>query len=126
MVLGCFRVMNKRLSFNICGLETSYKSHREVHDLHDRIAKSVTGSLSYAACSWKDHLPNADLPPDLQQELCKFLKEKLLFWFELLSLLNSLNCAAPSLEAALKRYDVSSLAVIRLFVLILVTAVIAL
>ena len=114
MTLGCFRVMNKRLSFNICGLETSYQSHREVRDLDYRIAKSVPGSLSYAACNWKNHFPNANPPSDLRNELNMFLQEKLLFWFELLSLLSSVNRAGPSLEAALEWHDVSL--VLHLFV----------
>ena len=107
MELGCFHVMNERLSFNICHLETSYQSNRDIPKLDARITKFVPESLSYAACNWKDHLPNADLPGDLQQELSKFLQDKLLFWFELLSLLKSVNRAGPFLEAALNCYNVS-------------------
>ena len=104
IALGCFRVMNAHLSFNICGLKTSYIPNR---DLEPHVTESVPESLSYAACNWKDHLPNANPPSDLQNELSTFLQEKLLFWFELLSLLNCVNRAGPSLEAALECYDVS-------------------
>ncbi|EJF57233.1 WD40 repeat-like protein, partial [Dichomitus squalens LYAD-421 SS1] len=104
MALGCFRVMNNRLSFNICRLKTSHTLNRDIADLEARLSISVPQSLSYAACNWKDHLATTH-PPDLQQELSRFLRDKLLFWFELLSLLKSINRAAPSLEAALKGYD---------------------
>ncbi|EJF64990.1 WD40 repeat-like protein, partial [Dichomitus squalens LYAD-421 SS1] len=104
MVLGCFRVMNNRLLFNICRLETSYVSNRDIPDLEARLSMHVPQSLSYAAGNWKDHLATTH-PPDLQQELGRFLQEKLLFWFELLSLLKCVNRAAPSLEAVLKGYN---------------------
>ncbi|EJF58651.1 hypothetical protein DICSQDRAFT_23971, partial [Dichomitus squalens LYAD-421 SS1] len=104
MALGCLRVMNYRLAFNICRLETSYILNRDIPDLDSRLSTYVPQSLLYAACNWKDHLATTH-PSDLQQELSSFLREKLLFWFELLSLLKCVNRAAPSLEAALKGYD---------------------
>ncbi|TBU26176.1 hypothetical protein BD311DRAFT_456237, partial [Dichomitus squalens] len=104
MALGCFRVLNNGLSFNICRLETSYVSNRDNPDLEARLSMHVPQSLSYAAYNWKDHLATIH-PLDLQRELSRFLREKLLFWFELLSPLKSVNRAAPSLEAALKGYD---------------------
>ncbi|EJF58666.1 WD40 repeat-like protein, partial [Dichomitus squalens LYAD-421 SS1] len=103
MALCCFRIMNERLSFNICHLDTSYVLNREIPDLESRLITFVSQSLSYASCSWKDHLA-ATHPPDLQQDVIRFLREKLLFWFELLSLLKCVNRAAPSLEA-LKGYE---------------------
>ena len=80
--------------------------NRDIPDLESRITQFVPASLSYAACSWRSHLPNTDLPPELWQALGDFLRDKLLFWFELLSLLKSVNLAAPALYAALKCYDV--------------------
>ena len=109
MALGCLRVMNKYLSFNICRLATSYVPNRRISDLEDRLTKFVPEYLSYAACNWKDHLPDIQFPPVLQQELARFLRGKLLFWLELLSLLKSVSRAAPSLEAAVGRCDVSLL-----------------
>ena len=109
MALGCLRVMNKYLSFNICRLATSYVPNRRISDLEDRLTKFVPEYLSYAACNWKDHLPNIQFPIVLQQELASFLRCKLLFWLELLSLLKSVSRAAPSLEATVGRCDVSLL-----------------
>ncbi|TBU24470.1 hypothetical protein BD311DRAFT_702123, partial [Dichomitus squalens] len=86
MALGCLRVMNNRLAFNICRLETSYILNRDIPDLDSRLSTYVPQSLLYAACNWKDHLASTH-PSDLQQELSMFLRERLLFWFELLSLL---------------------------------------
>ncbi|EJF58655.1 WD40 repeat-like protein [Dichomitus squalens LYAD-421 SS1] len=101
MALGCLRVMNNRLAFNICRLETSYILNRDIPDLDSRLSTYVPQSLLYAACNWNDHLATTHLS-DLQQELSMFLRERLLFWFELLGLLKCVNRAAPSLEAALK------------------------
>ncbi|TBU26180.1 hypothetical protein BD311DRAFT_456283 [Dichomitus squalens] len=111
MVLGCFRVMNNRLSFNVCHLDSSYVSNRDIPDLEARLSVFVPQSLSYAASNWKDHLATIH-PTDLQQELSRFLREKLLFWFELLSLLKCVNRAAHSLEAVLKGYNVSLIVVL--------------
>ncbi|EJF65001.1 hypothetical protein DICSQDRAFT_14200, partial [Dichomitus squalens LYAD-421 SS1] len=105
MALGCFRVMNNRLSFNVCRLDSSYVSNRDIPDLEARLFMHVPQSLSYAACNLKDHLAGTTHPPDMQQELGRFLREKLLFWFELLSLLKCVNRAAPSLEVVLKGYN---------------------
>ncbi|TBU37747.1 hypothetical protein BD309DRAFT_591988 [Dichomitus squalens] len=104
MALGCLRVMNYRLAFNICRLETSYILNRDIPDLDSRLSTYVPQSLLYAACTWKDHLAITH-PPDLQQAISQFLREKLLFWLELLSLLKCVNRAAPSLEAALEWFD---------------------
>ena len=106
MVLGCFRTMNKDLSFNMCHLETSYIPNQGISDLEDRLTQFVPELLSYAGCNWKDHLPHRGLPLELRQELTTFSHEKLLFWFELLSLLGSVNRAASSLEAAVELYVV--------------------
>ena len=106
MVLGCFRTMNRDLSFNICHLETSYVPNRGISDLEHRLTQFVPPRLSYAACSWRDHLRHTPISSDLRQELRTFSHEKLLFWFELLSLLESINNAASSLEAAVELYAV--------------------
>ena len=114
MALGCFRVMNYGLSFNICRLGTSYVSNCDIPDLEASCVQYIPESLSYASCNWKDHLVDPALRLDLQKELREFMQQKLLFWFELLSLLKSVNRAAPSLEAALMYFDVSLLARIRI------------
>ncbi|TBU39694.1 hypothetical protein BD309DRAFT_1050285, partial [Dichomitus squalens] len=51
MALGCFRVMNKHPSFNICRMDTSYLPNCDIPDLEARLREFVPGSLSYAACS---------------------------------------------------------------------------
>ena len=107
MALGCVRVLNESLTFNICRLDTSYAPNSSIPSLDNRLTEFVTSGLSYAACNWKDHLPDARPPSDLQEELTVFLDKKLLFWFELLSLLKSVNRAAPTLEAIVRLYDVS-------------------
>ena len=106
MALGCFRTMNKDLSFDICHLETPYIPNRGISDLEDRLTQFVPSRLSYAACSWKDHLPDTGLTSELQEEVATFSHENLLFWFELLSLLGSVNRAASSLEAVVELYTV--------------------
>lgn len=107
VVLGCFRIINKYLSFNICALDSSYISNRDIPDLEARLTRFVPERLSYAARNWKDHLPDHHLPSDLLQELTTFSHNKLLFWLELLSLQNAVNRAAPSLEAVTQLCDVS-------------------
>jgi hypothetical protein len=100
MALGSFRIMQRLLRFNICGLESSYARNEDVVDLPARIERAVPPSLAYAACRWKDHLTSSSL--ELSNATREFLLGKLIFWFELLGLLGHIKRAASSLEAILR------------------------
>ncbi|KAI0316856.1 hypothetical protein OF83DRAFT_1192588 [Amylostereum chailletii] len=104
MGLGCVRLMNMHLRFNICQLETSYIPNKDVSNLADRLNKYVSPALHYAVLYWKDHLGFSLGDSDLQDAVERFLYDKLLFWFEVLSLLGKVNQAARALHTAMNLF----------------------
>ncbi|KZV76871.1 hypothetical protein PENSPDRAFT_717594 [Peniophora sp. CONT] len=91
--LGCLHVLNKRLSFNICRLESSYLANKDIPYLHRLIEENVTSSLSYAVRFLRLHLPVSAAKQWSQMvlsELRTLLFDKFLFWLELSSILGAL------------------------------------
>ncbi|KAF8704645.1 WD domain, G-beta repeat, partial [Rhizoctonia solani] len=87
----CFEVMEDQLRFNICGLETSFVADSEVQDLDDRIAKSISPTLSYVAHHWGDHVVKSTPCEVIRKRLEDLLSYRLLFWMEVLSLKRTLD-----------------------------------
>lgn len=113
LACGCFRVMKAGLRFNICGLETSYLSNENVPNLSSRIESSVPVHLAYSCRFWADHLQNTsemDGTAELRSNIEEFLYDKLLYWLEVLSLLNHVSLA-PSALLRLGRWSSVSQAV---------------
>lgn len=96
---ACVYIMQAKLCFNICQLETSYLPNSEVADLDWRVKNYIPECLSYACQFWVVHLQEISVERDLGQEVELLLKDKLLFWIETLSLLKVLNVAPSYLEA---------------------------
>jgi hypothetical protein len=95
-------VMKKKLRFNICDLPSSYLPNSEVLDLDDRIKKRIPAELVYSCRFWTDHVREAPFNPALAAEVQAFFNDKiLLFWFEVLSLLNVMNTCAGSLSSVI-------------------------
>jgi hypothetical protein len=104
MSLGCIRLLNRCLRFNICCLETSYRRNRDVPNLDSRVTQYTSEALRYAASFWKDHVREPDAQSIFYSEFCVALREclaeKLLYWLELLSILGRVSQAAACLKVA--------------------------
>jgi hypothetical protein len=102
MSLGSVRVMNQSLHFNICRLETSYSRNS---DFNFVAIEHVPERLRYAACYWGNHISSLGTLLDghggkkLRAEIRAFLRENLLPWLELLSMLGHTHGAATSLSS---------------------------
>ncbi|KAB5591966.1 hypothetical protein CTheo_4598 [Ceratobasidium theobromae] len=83
---GCFDVMKEQLRFNICNLESSFMSDRDVPDLEQRIRNNISPSLFYASRYWGDHLQSGNASDGLRDKLIDFLSHRLLFWVEVMNL----------------------------------------
>ena len=101
---GCLDVLLKELKFNICSLETSYLSNRDVKDLDLKIKNSITPQLRYSSLYWANHLVEIQTVPKntstispLANKLDRFFTEHLLHWFEVLSFRNAVNISSESL-----------------------------
>ncbi|KAJ7735403.1 WD40 repeat-like protein [Mycena maculata] len=101
LAVGCLRVLNQQLRFNICGLEDSCLLNSQVPDLLYRIEQCISPALSYASTFWAIHLDEAD-PNDtrLLPELKYFMHNHFLHWLEILSLLDKVSVGIMSMNIA--------------------------
>ena len=86
IVTRCFERMEESLRFDICKLETSFISNKDIPDLDDRIKVNIPHSLQYICCNWFNHLHDVLYSQKLCDQLKSFIWRRLLFWFEVLSL----------------------------------------
>jgi hypothetical protein len=99
MAQSCLGILLNGLKFNICQLETSYLANKDVVDIKMRIDKYIPPALLYACRFWDDHLEHIGFETGLFGKLRTFFKEKLLFWFEALSLTNYVGLASAACSA---------------------------
>ncbi|TDL24682.1 hypothetical protein BD410DRAFT_718554 [Rickenella mellea] len=111
MSLACLNIMNMELCFNICKLETSYQLNNDVCDLNNRIKKYISPQLSYSCKFWMKHLQKITVPrdPKFQRKCIFFLKQQVLYWLEVLSVLKEVNIAPRMLSLVLKQEMVSNI-----------------
>jgi len=96
-------VMVEKLQFNICDLPSSHLPNSKVLDLDERIKKCIPAELAYSCRFWTDHIRHAPFNSALAEEIQAFFNHKmLLFWFEVLSLLNVMNTCAGSLSSVIQ------------------------
>lgn len=91
------REMQAQLKFNICGLKTSYESNSDILDLDSRMSNCVPSHLSYACCFWADNLVAIEHTQEWCSRIDVLIKTRLLFWLEVLSLLNKVGQARVNL-----------------------------
>jgi len=102
-------VLHGDLCFNICGLESSFLLNSDVPDLAKRVKAKIPPQLSYSCQFWAKHLQATEFDPELAGYVKDILgNERILFWFEVLSLLGVLGNAAPALSSVARWSQVSS------------------
>ncbi|EPQ54783.1 hypothetical protein GLOTRDRAFT_42827 [Gloeophyllum trabeum ATCC 11539] len=93
-------LINHDLTFNYCRLQTSHKSNL------DQKYDEPSVEISYACQYFGKHLEELQMPqnsqsatrtPQMDTLVHQFLTEKLLAWFEVLSILRRLDVACPAL-----------------------------
>ncbi|EIN03253.1 hypothetical protein PUNSTDRAFT_139726 [Punctularia strigosozonata HHB-11173 SS5] len=94
---GTLQMLSERLRINMCKLETSYRLNTDYPDLEERVRKNIPSSLVYSARYWADHLEEMAYNSALLQMAERLLKDKFLFWLEVLSLLGSVSTCASAL-----------------------------
>ena len=107
LLLGCLGLMDRTLEKNMCKLPDAVKNS-EVEDLDERIERYLDPALRYACKSWHKHLVNESVvrTPAVTSILHRFLKEKFLFWLEVLSILGAAREAVDALEVAVRWLEV--------------------
>ncbi|KAE9403797.1 WD40 repeat-like protein, partial [Gymnopus androsaceus JB14] len=94
----CLQVMNTELKFNISQFPSSHKFNHEVKDfIQNKIAKH----LLYSCCEYIFHAKDANARgnTDVQELIEQFLKNKFLFWLEVLSVSGCFHMARSSLSS---------------------------
>ncbi|KXN87181.1 Vegetative incompatibility protein HET-E-1 [Leucoagaricus sp. SymC.cos] len=94
---GCLNTMSTKLCFNICDLETSTLRNADVEDIEEKIKNGIPSHLSYSCRYWADHLMDVEFNVNLMVSVKQVVYDQLLYWFEVMSLLNELNLVTPIL-----------------------------
>jgi len=101
ILFSCFNVMKKGLKRNICNLD-DYVLLSEVEDLSERRSAHIGDTLGYACQFWANHLMSIpSSSPDVEEVwkmVDKFFTIHLLFWIEVLSLMENLDVCIYTLN----------------------------
>jgi hypothetical protein len=94
-----FRIMDEKLRFNVTNFPSSYRANNDVSI--SEFSESIGTSLAYASRFWGHHLQRARATDTILSTRLveRFAKEKILFWIEVLSVLQALGTAELSLVA---------------------------
>ena len=101
-------VLREGLCFNICGLQSSYLLNSEVPDLAESVEAKIPPHLSYSCRFWAKHLQATKFDPVLAEHVKDIVgNERILYWFEAMSLLGVFSNAAAALLSAGRWLQVS-------------------
>jgi hypothetical protein len=98
LALACLHFMKEELRFNICDLETSYHFNDDVPDMTEHVAAAIPSHLSYSCCYWYSHLQIASYMDSLLTSVQDFIPTRVLYWLEVLSLIQEVSIASPALR----------------------------
>ncbi|KIL56301.1 hypothetical protein M378DRAFT_172828 [Amanita muscaria Koide BX008] len=105
----CFEIMDKRLKRNILGLGdparfmSTEDGLKEDGITDEQLQEKIPQQLRYACVYWVNHLEVAKIEDEaLMNGLEKFVDERMLYWFEVLSLIGNLDSAHLAIRLVLK------------------------
>ena len=94
ILLLCLKLMKERLKKNICNLD-DYTILAEVKDLSAQRKDHIGEALGYACCYWTKHLleipSSSSCVVEVQKAIDQFFKTYLLYWIEVLALMENLG-----------------------------------
>ncbi|KIK53577.1 hypothetical protein GYMLUDRAFT_178760, partial [Collybiopsis luxurians FD-317 M1] len=83
----CMHIMQQRLHFNMCDLQTSYKLDSEVPNLRIKVKDMFGNELGYALQYWIPHLIEQEANDSFLELMPMLMKKKILFWIEVMNLM---------------------------------------
>lgn len=100
LAMQCLEQMNCKLQYDICKIGDTSLLNSEVDGLPGRICNRIPEALCYACRYFANHLNDMSMSPalGLVNELQKFVTQNLLYWIEVMSLLDQIVDAEASLE----------------------------
>ncbi|EPS35531.1 hypothetical protein H072_11100 [Dactylellina haptotyla CBS 200.50] len=101
---SCLALLINRLQQNICNLESPEAPPPGLDD----IKVSAMIDLEYASCNWASHLKALSIHPfqELTDLVQDFMKERLLYWIEVLTILGKVNYGVTQIQYLLDIYQV--------------------
>jgi hypothetical protein len=115
----CLTTMTANLRFNICRLGTSSLKNADVPDIEIKVKECIPDLLSYSCYFWTEHLVLTPFNNELMGTVKDMIFDKLLYWFEVMSLLREINRVSHSLLLVLKWSNVCILLIVNATLLIL-------
>ena len=107
LAFASLAIMMGGLQFNIFDLPSSYLSNSETYDMDNRVKECIPPELAYSCQYWTEHVRQAPFNSPLAAEVRAFFNnERLLFWFEVLSLLKLINTCAGSMSSLIEWTEV--------------------
>ena len=101
LTIASLFVMQARLRFNICGLETSYLCNSQVVGLEKKVKENVPLHLLYSCRFWATHLKEVDFDLEVLGLLRGLVSDvQMLFWLEVLGLSRFIGEAYWALASA--------------------------
>ena len=111
ILLSCLGVMKDRLKTNICNLDDS-TPFSKFEDLPARRAVHIGDVLEYACRFWTAHLAKSTVSSlgieEVQKGVDEFFTTNLLFWIEVLSLMENLDTSVYALNDVQQWYTLVS------------------
>lgn len=100
----CLEIMQHNLKFNICNLQSSHVLNKDVADLQAKVESHISPVFQYSCLYWADHLcdSNTEAFEDSGvktqlEDIFIVSKPKVIFWIEVLSLLQETSTAISML-----------------------------
>jgi len=113
ILLGCLRLMEKRLKKNICNLD-DYAVLSEVKDFSTQKKAHIGGALEYACRYWAKHLlevpSSSPHAKEVQKATENFFTVHLLHWIEVLALTGNLGIGVHAMADIEQWYSLVSFA----------------
>jgi hypothetical protein len=94
----CLSLMESQLRFNICNLPSSFLRDDEVPDIQMKIKQNLGESLQYSCLFWGHHLSRGKLAFEIAEQMERFMKRKILFWIEAMSIMGRLSECVRALD----------------------------
>ena len=107
LVLGCLKIMEHELRFNICRIPTSYLANKNVENLSTLVKEYVSPHLLYASRFWAQHLSYlTDVDDVICSMLWGLLSNHFLEWLEVMSVTDaSFQVPLATISSSEARYQ---------------------
>ena len=110
----CLRLMDQSLKKNMCNLPDAV-ANSDVSDMKEKIDNYITPAVRYAGVSWHMHLINmSKTPADIRtitSSLDQLLREKFLFWLEVVSVLGAVRDAVEAMRVTVDWLEVCQVSI---------------